>query len=139
MAVVTGVAWVVTVAAVVFVAPRFGGYYRASAAFAGRVASHVPADAPPVRVVGLGESHVSYYLTRPWTRVDDREAVARSVTGSGDHYVIARRRALRGVDPARVAELDRADALRSSETEDDRLVLVRVRPAPGAAPTRIHQ
>jgi 4-amino-4-deoxy-L-arabinose transferase-like glycosyltransferase len=129
--------WIVSVAAQLAVTPRFQTYL-ASTQMARRVNLEVPAGSP-LYLMGAPHSQMVYYLTMPIVAVGDPGAVVRDS--------MARRQAIYVLGPrwtqpilsglGEVQTLDQDSSLRRSESERDRLLLMKLTlssPAPERVP-----
>ncbi len=133
-------AWVVSFAVGFAVIPEFEDY-RWSAELAKRANREVPAG-KPIYLLGLGEHNTAFYLRLPIVRVDKISSIDLDAPEFADAYALCSSfdRLLIGADftfrvnepgPPQVKELDRAEKLHKTETENDRPVLIHImrRPA----------
>jgi hypothetical protein len=129
--------WLVEVIVVVSLVPRFDSY-SIYAEFAGRVSQRLASVetaaglAPPLRLHGLGESQIAFYLPLTARRADrqsDLLPLLPTPGGEAPIYVITTRRSLAGLpleqNGIKTDQLDTA-GLRPREQESDRLLLVKL-------------
>ena len=106
--------------------------YRHSAEFGKRASDNVP-DNEIFYVANISDHHVTYYLRWPLVRMDDlemlSEAISENAEEDNDYYVVTDSASVGKLKTlGRINILDRADELRHSETEDQRLVFLRLKP-----------
>jgi hypothetical protein len=104
--------------------------YEPAERFADRVDATLP-DREKVYLVDMPEAQITYYIDQPVERIDSLKELPAKLKfdDDGDAYVIAEQADVeRLAQFGSVEEVDHLDPLLRRQTEEDRLLLLRVRP-----------
>lgn len=123
-------AWLFAIALQVLVMPRHD-LYRPSADFARRANATIPAD-QPIYLLGLGESHISFYTRLPFRRLDDPAAITALLSSpTPPEYVIAKAGLMPQITAALgypPAVIDQSPKISAGDTNADRPLLLKLNP-----------